>query len=455
MSETTTASVAAMAPAQLPCPRCQHSVPYFDQINSAFFVCPNCRTYFKADDSNEKSQILGKFQGEPTLPVVLPLGTAGTLRGQPYRVLSFQLRREKRAAYQWQEYMLRHEQTGAYCQLAVYEGHWLLLEPAGCEYRTTGTNPILRGAVILDEDTEYNIYNTYKPVVLYAAGEFDWDFRDDAHLTITEYIAPPHMLVRERDPGKGPAKWYKGEHLEPDEVAEAFGVARDSLPYRSGVGAVQPAPAQTTWPTLRTFSLLMMLLVVLTQLALLFIKPEKQLLREEFSTGRASPGGEVSPAATEAMAAGSNTVLVSKPFEVTGPAALQFELASTTLHNQWLEVPVTLVNERTGQSYEFTKNLEFYTGVEEGETWREGDKDQDATLAGIPSGRYHLTLYPVTENGMDFPLRLTASQHTPLQSNGILALLLLALYPAVQYWRRYSHEATRWLNSDYGPTDNS
>jgi hypothetical protein len=450
MSETTTAPA---APAQLPCPRCQHSVPYFDQLNSAFFVCPKCRTYFEADDSNEKPQILGQFQGESTLPMVLPLGTAGTLRGQPYRVLSFQLRREKRAAYQWQEYMLRHEQTGAYCQLAVYEGHWLLLEPAGRDYRVIGqaTN---HGAYINGTEADYHIYNSYQPVVLYAAGEFDWNFREDEKLTITEYIAPPHMLVREKK-GHEPAQWYKGEHLEPEEVAEAFGVPRDELPYRSGVGAVQPAPAQTIWPTLRTFSLLMMLLVVVTQLALLFIKPEKQLLREEFSTGRASPGGEVSPAAAEAMAAGSNTVLVSKPFEVTGPAALQFKLTSTTLYNQWLEVPVTLVNERTGQSYEFTKNLEFYTGVEDGETWREGDKDQDATLAGIPSGRYHLTLYPVTENGMDLPLRLTASQHTPLQSNGILALLLLALYPAVQYWRRYSHDATRWLNSDYGPTDNA
>ncbi|WBO85216.1 DUF4178 domain-containing protein [Hymenobacter yonginensis] len=451
MSETTTAPV---APAQLPCPRCQHSVPYFDQLNSAFFVCPECHTYFEADDRAAKPLILGKFQGDSTLPIMLPLGTVGTLRGQPYRVLGFQLRREKHAAYQWQEYMLRHEQTGAYCQLAVYEGHWLLLEPAGRDYRVIG-HATGRGAYIDEVEDDYHIYNSYQPRVLYAAGEFDWDFRDDAHLTITEYIAPPRMLVREKEPGKGPAKWYKGEHLEPGEVATAFGVPRDSLPYRSGVGAVQPAPGQTTWPTLRTFSLLMMLLVVLTQLALLFIKPEKQLLREEFSTGRASPGGEVSPAASEAMAAGSNTVLVSKPFEVTGPAALQFELASTTLYNQWLEVPVTLVNERTGQSYEFTKNLEFYTGVEQGETWREGDTDQEATLAGIPSGRYHLTLYPVTENGMDLPLRLTASQHTPLQSNGILALLLLALYPAVQYWRRHSHDATRWQNSDYGPTDNS
>ncbi|MBD2715448.1 DUF4178 domain-containing protein [Microvirga sp. STR05] len=433
------------APAHVPCPRCRHEVPYFDQLNSVFFVCPACHAYFKAED-NTALVMLGKFAGDQK-PVLHP-GALGTLRGQQYRVMGFMLRKEKEASYQWHEYMLRHEETDIYAQLAMYDGHWMLVGPAGRDYTVSGqaTSP---GATILDEDTTYDIYNSYSPDILFAEGEFDWDIREDSKLTVTEYIAPPYMLVREKQ-GHQAAQWYKGLHLEPSEIAEGFQVPNQRMPFRTGVGAIQPAPAEN-WPALRSFSLSMALLVIITQLALLFIKPEKRVLRQEFSTGRETvPTG----ASVEALAAGSNRVLVSKSFDIEGPAALQFELTSS-LANQWLEVPVTLVNERTGQSYEFTKSLEFYSGVEGGESWREGSQDQEATLANIPTGKYHLTLYPVTENGQDLPLRLGVSQHTPLQSNAVVLLLLLAVYPVIQYLRRYSHEHTRWANSSYGPQDES
>ncbi|WP_211617695.1 DUF4178 domain-containing protein [Hymenobacter psychrotolerans] len=431
----------------MPCPKCKLGVPYFDLVNSTFFACPRCHTYFKAEGDNDPVS-LGRFAGKQQL--VLQPGTVGTLRGQQYRVMGFMQRKEERSTAQWQEYILRHEQTGIYTQLAVYEGHWMLIGPAGREYKVVG-QPTRRGAHIPDEDATYEIYNSYRAHVVFAEGEFDWEIREDAKLTVTEYIAPPHMLVREKL-GHKPALWYKGIHIEPSEIAEGFQVPNQRMPFRNGVGAVQPGPAHTSWPTLRTFSLCMALLVIVTQLALLYIKPEKTVLLQKFSTGR-----ETVPTGTdaEAVAAGSNRVLVSKSFEIEGPAALQFRLASSELYNQWLEVPVTLVNEQTGQSYEFTKNLEFYAGVEDGESWSEGDRDQGATLAGIPSGKYHLTLYPVTENGMNQPLSIYASQHTPLQSNAVLLLLALAVYPGIQYLRRRTHEYSRWSNSDYGPEDNS
>ncbi|TYZ07612.1 DUF4178 domain-containing protein [Hymenobacter lutimineralis] len=434
------------APAHVPCPKCHHQVPYFDQENSTFFVCPACHAYFKAEDDNAPVS-LGKFEGNQK--PVLPLGAVGTLRGQQYRVLGWMLRKEKQAIYQWHEYMLRHEETGIQAQLAMYEGHWMLVGPAGRDYKVSG-RATSRGAQILDEDTSYDIYNSYSPVTLYAEGEFDWEIHEASKLTVTEYIAPPHMLVREKQ-GHQAAHWYRALHIEPSEVAEGFQVPNQRMPFRTGVGAIQPAPAQNSWPALRSFSLNMALLVIITQLALLFIKPEKQVLLQDFSTGRETvPTG----ANAEAVAAGSNRVLVSKAFEIEGPAALQFALTSS-LANQWLEVPVTLVNERTGQRYEFTKSLEYYSGVEDGESWSEGSQDQDATLANIPTGRYHLTLYPVSENGQDLPLHLGVSQHTPLQSNAVVLLLLLAVYPVIQYLRRHSHEHNRWANSNYGPQDES
>ncbi|UOQ67476.1 hypothetical protein [Hymenobacter volaticus] len=293
----------------------------------------------------------------------------------------------------------------------------------------------------------YQIYNRYSPRILYAVGEFDWNILEDEQLVISEFILPPFMLVQEQQKSGERINWYKAEHLEPTQVEAAFQADPSRMPRRNGVGAIQPAPGESNWPLLKGFALTMALAVVITQLLLLLAKPERLLLQQQFSSQPTTLDNAVA-----ATAAGSNNVIVTRSFEVQGPAALEFDVRSS-LSNQWVEVPITLVNERTGVSYEFTKSLEYYSGVEDGESWSEGSRQDDATLAGIPSGRYHLNLYPTSDFGTSLLVDLTVSQNTPLHSNAVLALLLLLLYPGIQYFRRYNFEQTRWLSSDYGPQE--
>lgn len=431
---------ATVAPAQLECPKCTAIVTYFDAKNSTFYVCPHCRSFFEYENEGPP-RIMGGFKKVLVENPTLLLGTVGTLLGESYLVVGFILKREVRHSAQWIEYMLLHQATGAYVQLAVFEGHWMLIELVRGSYKVG--LPSSRHAYVFTDDTNYALYNRYQQIVLYAMGEFDWNILEDEKLNISEFIAPPYMLVQERNPRTKKSEWYKATYLEPSTVQAAFNLEPQRMPWRGGVGAIQSAPGEASWPALSQFSLIMALVIVVTQALLLFVKPQQQLLNQQFS----------SQAVTNAnAAAGSNNVIVTSSFEVQGPAALEFDLHSS-LSNQWLEIPVSLVNEKTGQNYEFTKNLEYYSGVEDGESWSEGNESDDATLAGIPSGRYHLNIYPATEAGLDLPINLTVTQNTPLHSNAILFLLLLAIYPGIQFYRRYTHEQTRWLNSDYGPQE--
>ncbi|WP_375436597.1 DUF4178 domain-containing protein [uncultured Hymenobacter sp.] len=434
----------SVAPAQLECPKCNASIGYFDTKNSTFFVCPTCRTFFEYENEGPPRIINGFKQVLVENPTLL-LGTVGTLLGESYLVVGFILKREVRYPAQWIEYMLLDQATGAYVQLAVFEGHWMFVEPVQGSYQVG--LPTSRRAYVFTNDTNYALYNRYQQQVLYAMGEFDWNILDDEKLNISEFIAPPYMLVQERNPRTKKSEWYKATYLEPDTIQAAFNLEPQRMPWREGVGAIQPAPGEASWPALSQFSLVMALVIVVTQALFLFVKPQQQLLSQQFSSQALTDTN-----AAAAAVAGSNNVIVTPSFEVQGPAALEFDLRSS-LSNQWLEIPVSLVNEKTGQSYEFTKNLEFYSGVEGGESWSEGSQSDDATLAGIPSGRYHLNIYPATEAGLDLPIDLTVTQNTPLHSNAILFLLLLAIYPGIQLYRRYTHEQTRWLNSDYGPQE--
>jgi hypothetical protein len=60
-----------------------------------------------------------------------------------------------------------------------------------------------------------------------------------------DYVSPPYMLTIEGTKKERTATL--SHHLEPEDVATAFGLAPGSLPPRTGVGAVQPAPKVGAW----------------------------------------------------------------------------------------------------------------------------------------------------------------------------------------------------------------
>jgi len=426
------------------CPSCSAYIVSYDPASSAYYACPACKTY-----SHKEGRALAKVtsrwpKGPEYVPQALPLGGRGIMPdGLPYTVVGYMARKEAKhteVEYKWGEYVL-FSPPDKYAQLAVYEGHWMFIKPSERAYKVGQASS--RNAYVEAEDDRYELYNRYSPRVMYAVGEFDWDIREDERLSINEFIAPPYMLVQERKPNKS-VEWYKAEYVEAKQIAKAFGVEKYALPDTLGVGAIEPAPGDKSWATLLSFSLLMALLVVITQITMLAIRPERQLINQQFS----SQLDAVKPAS---VGAGSEAVIISSSFEVEGPAAISVELRSA-LDNQWLEVPAVLVNEKTGQQFEFSKTLEYYHGYEDGESWSEGSQSEESTLAKVPSGRYHLNLYPATEAGLDLPISLTVSQQSSLHSNAVLLLLALFLYPGIQFWRRSYYEHKRWENSDYGPT---
>ena len=422
---------ASLESAQLDCPACQMPVRYFDVQGSSFYVCPHCHTYFEYE-GEKRPKVLGKYEAAvPADARLLPVGTQGMLRGRECRVVGIIQRTEQKYPVNWVEFQLFFPDKKEYQQLAVFEGHWMLVWPIKERYRQ-GSGQILQVG-----DDVFRLFNRYRTRVLWAAGEFDWNIQKDEAGNSTEYICPPYMLVHERGQHE---QWYRGEYLEPKEVKKAFDLSA-SLPYREGVGAIQPNPV-ANWPALRTLTLAALGLLLLLQLGKGLVKPGREVFAQDFSTP------------IDSSTTGNTRVLVGQSFELKEEAALQVDLR-TSLDNQWLELPVSLVDETTGRGFEFTKTIEYYHGYEGGENWSEGSVSGDAVLERVPAGRYHLNLYPLSGGSaptyVPLSLHVSVTENPALWSNFWVAALGLLLFPLVQWFRRTRFEANRWEDSDFAP----
>ena len=413
--------------AQLDCPECATAISYYDVEGSEYYACPNCHAYFRYS-GEETPKVFGNYKDAPKTSPVLPLGALGVLEGIEYRVVGVVSRCEaNHRQYSWREYQLLQPATGRYVQLAEYDGHWTLIWPASH----------------LDKNREdfkladFKLFNKYQPRVNWALGEFDWDIESDDTLKVAEHINPPRLLVHERRGKEN--NWYRGRHVGPDELAAAFNISRSALPNQQGTGAVQPGPGSNSSSALWTLTGILVAALLCIQLVL--------VVR---STSVLSQTIQVEADTTATATPGTGRVLVSPSFTLDHQTALDIEL-DATLANQWLELPVSLVNEQTGQGFEFTKNIEFYSGVEGGESWSEGSRSANAVLSRVPAGRYHLNFYPFTEKGVAPEIRVNVWADPPLPSNFFIVLALILLVPCLQLLLGHLHERNRWENSDYNP----
>src|SRR5262249_46650539 len=82
-------------------------------------------------------------------------------------------------------------------------------------------------------------------------------------------------------------------------------------------------------------------------------------------------------------------VLFSEPFQLQGRPNIQIS-ARADLDNSWLDIEGDLINEDTGLIQSFYVPLSYYSGVEDGEAWSEGSRENSTYLSALPAGLYRL-----------------------------------------------------------------
>ncbi|MBV9773566.1 MAG: hypothetical protein JO040_06425, partial [Gemmatimonadetes bacterium] len=142
-------------------------------------------------------------------------------------------------------------------------------------------------------------------------------------------------------------------------------------------------------------------------------------------------------------------VVLTPPFTLTGhPANLDVAL-HTDVSNNWVYFNFALIDQGTGKVVEFGREVSYYYGVDEGESWSEGNRDDDVVIPTVPAGRYVLRIAPDGPAPVSYQVRV--ERDVPSLLFFFLAFLLLLVPPVLMSLQKWGFEKARWAESDYAP----
>ena len=289
-----------------------------------------------------------------------------------------------------------------------------------------------RAPTVTLDGREYRHFQTSVPVTTSVLGEFPWVAKVGDTARMRDFICPPYLLSQEVTSTE--SVWSAGEYLEPEEVWTAFALP-GAPPAKVGVAAAQPNPWAGQLPAIwAAFGLAAAGCVG----AYLFFAT--------LAGGRVVYNGSFAVAAADAQRS-----RVGDVFEVPGRTSNLEVTVETNLDGQWAYVSMALIDADTDKALDFGRELSYYHGYEDGESWSEGSARETFYVPSVPAGRYYLRVEPETDSPA-LNVSVGLKRDVPLKRLPLIAVVLLLL-PAIWAGMRHdSFENTRWMDSDHPRT---
>jgi hypothetical protein len=419
--------------AALNCSKCGGALELRAPDEAQRIWCPYCGAGHDVEAGKLRYfAMLGKKKVEP----VIPLGSTGTIEGDSYVVAGF-LERAVRfdQLYYWTEYLLYNREKG-YRWLVLSDDHWSFVTPlrpgeVTDAYASDVAKNVQYGG------RRYRLFQNATAQVTYVLGEFYWRVEQGESVDTSDYIAPPFGISKEvTTAGAREVSYSHARYMETDEVEEAFGISR--LSDGAPVAPMQPFPGGGLGRIY--FALLAVFLVMAIGLAI--AKPRRVLFERSYDVTALPP--------TEGAPENGRVVFID-PFEVSGRHNLSVS-AESNLSNSWLYVAADIVNESTGALEAFDLPLEYYSGVDGGESWSEGKKRKRVYVSRPAAGRYGMRLELQWEQGkIPPPLRIVVKEGVFRWPHFLAALALLSVPPLFSLFKRIGWEMKRWNESAHSP----
>lgn len=410
------------------CPNCGGTVELKGFAHTLTVVCAHCLSVL--DASTPTLRLLQKIQEAQRRTPSIPLGTRGKFQETLLEFIGFQVRgfESDGTLYEWNEYVLFNPYKG-FRYVTEYEGHWNFVTTVKAlpVETSAGVKPAMRL-----QNRTYPHFQRCQAGTIFVMGEFPWRVKVGEVVEVNDFISPPYLLSGETTSDE--IVWSRGEYMTGRQVWQCCQL-KDSPPPARGIFENQPSPYQGRTSGLWQLSVLMLIaLFVVASYFLAFSRNEVVFDQHySFSSGAAGEPSFVTPV-----------------FDLQGHVSNVRLQIGTNLDNNWAYFNFALINEATGQGYDFGREVSYYYGTDSDGSWTEGSKDDSVAIPSVPPGRYYLRVEPeMDKSSRALYYELEVRRDTPSYSYYLLALLLLLIPPAVVAYRSFSFERTRWRESDY------
>jgi len=442
-----------VAGAQLNCTQCGGPLELRAPDQSLRVTCPNCGALL--DVSHGRLEFMQALQ-PPKTPLVIPVGSIGEFDGVKQMVIGFMVRSVEfeGVRYYWEEFLLYNPQIG-FRWLVRSDDNWSYVQsvPPGDVFHKTGRFGG-KGDTVQFQGERYKIYQDAVARVEYVIGEFYWKVACGEQTRAVDYVHPPRMLSMEAslvqlgveesgEPGKtrkkkvrsaptGEINWSLGTYIKRSQVEKAFGIT--GLPRTSKI-----APNQL-FPHKKVYKYWALMLAAAFLLGLLFI-----------ATGSRAKVFEQTYALEPVASAEGTQVIFSEPFQMKGRQNIRVT-ARSNVDNSWLYVEGDLIDDATGEVQSFSMPVEYYHGVDDGESWSEGSQDPSIHLSAMPAGQYMLRLEAQWEKWQQpATVSVRIDQGVPRILHLFLVMVFVSIMPVFVVLRHFGFEKKRWADSDYSP----
>lgn len=384
------------------------------------FVCPNCQSLYLLD-SNKEFRRQRSFNHK-IAHVGLQIGQKGILKGVEYTVTGI-LTKKVYGAYYWNEYIL-NDNANNFVYLSESDGHWIFLKEITDKFDVSN-----HARFLTYEEIDMKLYDDTDAEIVTAQGFFDFIIPIKKIQTI-EYINAPYMISIEKSEDTEVA--FFGEHISVKEIRKGFPFF--TLPSKTGTGIVQPF-FMSVRNTAIVFCFVLGL-IVLSNWVIYSDKEGKNVFYKDLTFDEFN-----------------NKELVSPSFVLEGGSAPMSVSLSSGVDNSWANVQVALVNEKTNDEVYANKDIEYYHGYEDGESWTEGNPSEEFNICGVAAGKYHLVITPqkAPEDSQNNTLTINAIWDQPSSWNIWATIIFMGIVLIGLYYLNLNFEKTRWEDSSYSP----
>lgn len=405
---------------KVPCYNCDTVTELEVGFEVKSFVCPNCHSLYIED--SEGLRLRSKFKPEVVNDFTLKIGDKGIFEGIEYLVTGA-ITKKVKGGYHWAEYILKND-AGDFVYLSESDGHWIFLTEMEEKFDVR-THP----KSILYNNSSFHLYEYSDTEIDNAQGYFDFEL-PSKKVHLTEYIQPPLMISIEKMNGVETA--FLGEYISKSKIKKAFQKAH--LPYQSGVNIAQPYYFDVNNTAI--IFCIFLLMVISTNWYIYKDQSEQVVFNKAI-----------------AFTDFNDREFTGESFVLKGGSAPMTIHVSTDVDNSWANVDVALVNETSNDEIHANKDIEYYHGYEDGESWTEGNWSEKFNICGVKEGKYHLLIKPLKapEDTKNTAMKIKVVWNEPSNRNvWIIAIFMIVVYVVIRYFK-INFEKTRWANSDYSP----